>query len=188
MLEEIWKDIENYNGFYEISNLGRCRTHYAKGSGKYTRETRLLTPVKCTNGYLEYQLSKNGVRKCHMAHRLVAQAFIPNPDNKPEVNHKDEVINNNVETNLEWVTSKENANYGTRNARATEKQSIKLVQLSLSGDIIAIHTGLNKAGATVGVDSSSIMRVCKGKQKTSKGFKWMYYNDYLNKTTLGEVI
>ena len=175
---EVWKDIEGYDGFYEISNLGRCKTHKAPGSGKYTSEGRLLKPVKCTNGYLEYQLNKNGIRKCHMAHRLVAQAFIPNPLNKKEVNHLDECITNNVVSNLEWVTSKENANYGTRNQRAVEKNSIKVVQLSLEGEFIKIWDSFMDVERALGIDASSVIRVCKGRQKTSIGYKWMYEDDY----------
>lgn len=189
MLEEkeVWKDIEGYDGFYKISNLGRCKSHHALGSGKYTSEGRILKPFKCTNGYLEYQFRKNGKRKCHLAHRLVAQAFILNPNNKPEVNHKDEDITNNTVTNLEWVTSKENVNYGTRNIRVGNKLSKKVVQLTTDGKLVKIHSGLQKAGEEMNVDCTGIIRVCKGKQKTSKGFKWMYYTDYLNKITLGEV-
>lgn len=177
---EIWKEIDGYDGFYEISNFGRCKTHRAK-------EARLLKPVKCTNGYLEYQLSKNGKRKCHLVHRLVAQAFIPNPENKKEVNHIDECITNNIVSNLEWVTPKENCNYGTRNIRVAEKISIKVVQLSLDGELIKVWNSLSEAERNLGADRSSIIRVCKGKQKTCIGYRWLYYEDYLNMVTLGEV-
>ena len=186
-MKEIWKDIEGYKGFYKISNMGNCMTFRKKGSGKYIPFGRLLTPVTCTNGYLEYQLSMNGKRKCHMAHRLVAQAFIPNPENKPEVNHKDENIQNNCIDNLEWMTSKENANYGTRNKRVSEKISVAVVQLDINNNLIKIHNSLTKAGLEMGVGEECISRVCKGKQKLSKGYKWIYYTDYLDMITRGEV-
>lgn len=188
-MKEIWKEIDGYDGFYEISNLGRCKTHYALGSGKYTEEGRIIKPVKCSNGYLEYQLRKDGKRKCHMAHRLVAQAFIPNPDNKEEVNHIDECITNNKVDNLEWVTPKENCNYGTRNKRSIENHKYnKIIQLTLEGEYIATHNDAKEASKVVGLTGSScIIRCCKGENKQSKGYKWMYEKDYLNKVTLGEV-
>lgn len=184
---EIWKEIKGYNGFYEISNLGNCKTHYAKGNGKYIKVGRVIKPVKCTNGYLEYQLSYNGIRKCHLIHRLVAEAFIENPKNKPEVNHKDEDIMNNNVDNLEWVTSKENANYGTRNIRVAEKLGIAVAKLDEKYNLLHIYDSLAMAANEHNVDSSAIIRVCKGKQKTSIGYKWMYYNDYLDMITRREV-
>lgn len=179
---EIWKDIEGYNGFYEISNLGNCKTHYAIGSGKYTKEGRLLKPVKCSNGYSEYQLRINGERRCCLAHRLVAEAFIDNPMNKPEVNHKDEDIRNNYADNLEWVTSKENANYGTRNERSAIPKRIKVVKLDSNLNLLQTYNSLEQAGNDNNVGSECITRVCKGKQHYSNGFKWMYLDDYLKMT------
>lgn len=178
---EIWKEIEGYDGFYEISNLGRCKTHRAVGTGKYTSEARLLKPVKCTNGYLEYQLSKDGKRKCHMAHRLVAQAFIPNPCNKKEVNHLDECITNNIVSNLEWTTSKENANYGTRNERSLKNHNYnKIIQLTLDGEYVTTHENAKEASKSVNLTTAScIVRCCKKQKKQSKGYKWMYEKDYL---------
>lgn len=195
LMNEIWKPIIDFEGIYEISNLGRCRSldRYInrKNGSKQFIKGRILTPVKCTNGYLEYQINKDGKRYCKMAHRLVAEAFIPNPENKPEVNHKDEDIINNKVDNLEWMTSKENANYGTRNERckANNKTYKKVVQLTLDGEYIATYDYAIDGAKAVGLKGSeTITRCCKGKAKHSKGFKWMYEEDYLDMITLGEVI
>lgn len=108
-MEEIWKDIKEYEGIYQVSNLGRVK------SLKHSKEGKLLKGRVTGKGYLSVALFRNSVRKSNSIHRLVAEAFIPNPENKPEVNHIDENKLNNDVSNLEWVTSKENSNHGTRN-------------------------------------------------------------------------
>ena len=110
MMEE-WKAIPGYEGLYEVSNMGNVRN---------VRRNTLLRLSKTNNRYVRVSLCKNGIKTGLTVHRLVAEAFIPNPDNLPEVNHKDEdKTNNNVE-NLEWCDHKYNMNYGTRNIRAKE--------------------------------------------------------------------
>lgn len=185
---EIWRDVYGYDGFYEISNMGRCITHHAKGSSKYTKQGRLKNKVFGSNGYAMYSLHKDGTSKSHLTHRLVAQAFISNPQNKSEVNHKDEDISNNNVDNLEWVTSKENANYGTRNIRSTKNHNYnKIVQLTLEYQFVAIHENSRVASEKVGLGGGScIIRCCKGYNNQSKGYKWMYEKDYLNMMTRGE--
>ena len=105
MNEEKFKDILGFEGLYKIGDLGTC-LRFDKVKNKFV----IKKPIICTNGYIEYQLYKKGKGYCKLAHRLVAEAFIPNPYNKPEVNHKDEDITNNKVSNLEWMTSKENPN------------------------------------------------------------------------------
>ena len=115
MIEEIWKPIEGYEGLYEVSNLGRVRSldrfYYRLHKGK------VLSPTKDRYGYLTVTLNCNGKSKTIKIHRLVAQAFLPNPDNLPQVNHKDEVKSNNCVDNLEWCSAKYNVNFGTRQER-----------------------------------------------------------------------
>lgn len=96
-MKEIWKDIEGYEGVYHVSNLGRV---------KRVATNRVLQPYRNKVGYLLVYLCKNGKRKTHRIHRLVAQSFIPNQENKPEVNHLDENKSNNMVSNLEWSTRK----------------------------------------------------------------------------------
>ena len=119
--QEIWKDIQGYEGLYQISNLGRVKSLERiiitnNGITKKISE-KILKPYLKGNGYYNIVLRKDSKTKCYFVHRLVAKEFIPNPDNLPQVNHKDEnKLNNNVD-NLEWCTSKYNNNYGTHNER-----------------------------------------------------------------------
>ena len=176
---EIWKPIKDYEDCYEISNWGRVRSkdRYIRvcGGGERLIRGQIIKPMICTNGYYEICISRNKKRKVILLHRLVAIHFIENPNNYPEVNHKDEDITNNHVDNLEWCTSKYNANYGTRNQRCLEKIIKKPVrQLSLDGELIEIFSAIKDAMRKTGVDESQIIRVCKGKNLTAGGFKWEY--------------
>lgn len=134
-MEELWRDIEGYEGRYQVSNLGRIRSldHYSKEHvskyGKRYRHLfrgRMLTFSSDADGYLDvYLTDQNGHMSTFRVHRIVATAFIPNPDNLPCVNHKDECKSNNVVDNLEWCTNDYNINYGTRNARISRAQTGK---------------------------------------------------------------
>lgn len=109
---ETWKDIEDFEG-YQISNLGRVKSlNY-----RHTKRERILQQRLGTEGYCQINLFKNGKKYAFLVHRLVAMAYIPNPNGKPQVNHIDECKTNNCVENLEWATAKENTNYGTRNER-----------------------------------------------------------------------
>ena len=120
-MTEIWKNIEGYEGKYQVSNLGRVKSMIG--------QEKVLHPKKHRNGHLQIGLHKDKKRKTMYIHRLVAQAFIPNPDNLPCVNHKDENPSNNNVDNLEWCTQKYNCNYGTRVDRImeTKKQQYKKI-------------------------------------------------------------
>lgn len=113
---EIWKDIKDYEGLYQISNLGRVRS-LERTMHKRKCENKILTLTSDRNGYLRVGLCSNGKRINAYVHRLVAQAFIPNYDNLPMVNHKDENKQNNCVDNLEWITNLNNLNYGLHNLR-----------------------------------------------------------------------
>lgn len=113
---EIWKDIKGYEGRYQISNFGNVMSLNYNNTGK----PHLLAPSKDKDGYYQVGLSMKQNRKYFRIHRLVAEAFIPNPENKEQVNHKDEIKNNNNVDNLEWATVSENINYGTRNQRVAD--------------------------------------------------------------------
>ena len=117
---EEWKDIKGYEGIYQISNKGRVKSlHYGK--------EKILSGTPIKGGYLFINLSKNGKTKPFYIHRLVAQAFLPNPDNLPDVNHKDEDKTNNYVENLEWCSRKYNINYGNRNEITKKKNGKKIL-------------------------------------------------------------
>ena len=111
MQEEIWKDIKGYEGLYQVSNLGRVKSLKRKYKKRYIDKEIIKKFSKIPKGYLRTGLSKNGIVKYYFVHRLVAEAFIPNYDNLPCVNHKDCNTANNMADNLEWVTYKENNSY-----------------------------------------------------------------------------
>lgn len=115
-MEETWKSVVGYEGLYEVSNLGNVRsvdrTLNCKDGKIKHRKGHLLSP-KTDEGYFRVSLSKDGVKKLYKVHRLVAMAFIPNPDNLPVVNHKDEDKKNNKVENLEWCTVQYNSTYGS---------------------------------------------------------------------------
>ena len=166
IIKEIWKPIENYKG-YEISNLGNVR-HYDK-------------PLKpCGNVYKQVSLCKNGVRKNYTIHRLVAQAFIPNPYNLECVNHKNENKFDNRAVNLEWMTLRDNANYGTAHERTiktkTENNSfyMRAVFLKKDGQILDKFSSIKEASEKTGINASNIVQVCKGNRLTAGGYSWEY--------------
>lgn len=173
---EIWKDIEEYPN-YMISNLGRVKSlNY-----NHTRREKILKPHKNKNGYLYICLSKNGVHKSLSVHRLVAKAFIPNPHNLPEVNHKDENCINNCVFNLEWCTSEYNHNYGTHNERIgranyNKNTSKQVFQYDLENNLINVFPSGKEVQRQLGFDQSCISACCLGKLKTYKGFIWRHKN------------
>lgn len=119
--EEQWRPIEGYERMYEVSNLGRVRSSDSYNRlGRLHLKGRILRPKIEPNGYLRATLFKEGKRKVFMIHRLVAQAFIPNPEGLPQINHIDEDKTNNRVENLEWCDGKYNMNYGTRTERGTK--------------------------------------------------------------------
>lgn len=181
-MEEIWKDIRDYEG-YQVSNLGNVRSLDYKHTGK----VQVLKPGKKGNGYLYLRLYKDGKIKDCYVHRLVAQAFLPNPDNLPQVNHKNENPSNNRVENLEWCSAEYNSNYGTRNQRVSEvkrgtprseetkrKLSIPVAQYSKEGKLIAIYYAGKDASKQTGIRNSSISNCCRGKYKSAGGFIWKY--------------
>lgn len=183
-MTEIWKDIEGYEGLYQVSNCGRVKrlAGIVKGNwkqGERRQEERALKPL---NSHLEYKsvsLSKDGKMTHYLIHRLVAQAFIPNPENLPQVNHKDEnKVNNNVE-NLEWCTSEYNNNYGSHNERSSQakingKASKAVLQYSLDGTLVKEWPSVNEIQRQTGWDDSFISKCCRGRYKTAYGYKWSY--------------
>lgn len=165
MKKEYWKPVVGYEGHYQVSNFGRVK------SIKFGKEIILKQNIR--GGYYIVNLSKNGIVKTYLVHRLVAEAFIDNTDNLPQVNHKDEnKLNNNVD-NLEWCTHEYNINYGTRNKKASKKLSKPVLQYTLDGEFVREWKSTIECGRN-GYDQGHVAACCRGKLKTYKGFIWEY--------------
>ena len=188
---EIWKDIDGYEGLYQISNFGNVKSlGNGKANSSILHTVRLLKP-QITDGYLRIGLWKNGKCKHYFVHRLVAFAFIPNPNNYPIINHKDEIKTNNTVDNLEWCDCKYNSNYGTLRERLSKKMKGKkmskeaiekmvnsiskpILQLTKNDEIIRKWKSGAEIKRVLGFNPSNISKVCLGKQKTSYGYKWKF--------------
>ena len=171
---EIWKDIKDYEGLYQVSNLGRVKSLNYRHTGK----ERILKPGKAINGYLFVILCKDGKKDIFRVHRMVAETFIPNPENKPEVNHKSENKTDNRVENIEWIWHKDNCNHGTRNERVSKKLtngklSKPILQLTKSGDFIREWPSMMECERN-GFDQGGISNCCRGERKSHKGYKWKY--------------
>lgn len=169
---EIWKDVVGYEGLYQVSNLGRVRS-----LPRYSTSGKILKYQLDRYGYYRVCLSKHNKNTLKQIHRLVAQAFIPNPNNLSFVNHKDEDSTNNKVTNLEWCTHEYNCNYGTRNKRISITQSVDICQYTLDDKFIKKWHGINYVSKIYNINHANIISCCKGKRKSAGGYKWRYTND-----------
>lgn len=155
-MEENWRDVEGYEGLYQVSNLGNvCR------DGKIRRQGS-------RRGYCTVNLCKHGVVKVYFVHRLVAKAFIPNPNEYPILNHKDENPLNNRADNLEWCTYSYNMTYG--NAQASK---IKAVEQLLNGVVVKTWESMAEA-KRAGYSQGNISECCRGTRASHKGYEWRY--------------
>lgn len=166
---ENWRDIPGYVGIYQVSDNGNVRR-----KEKYKAVPGVLRPNKRPNGYLCVDLSKDCKRKTFLIHRLVSLAFIPNPDNLPQINHKNENKADNRVENLEWCDSRYNNNYGTVKKRISITKSIPIIQCNMNGEIIRKYYGMNEAARQTGIYVQNIHKCCIGVYKTAGGYKWKY--------------
>ena len=166
---EVWKDIPGYEGKYQVSNMGAVKS--LPRDDKFCKRPYevILKTFICGSGYQEVILKNNGKRKPKLIHRMVAEAFLPNPSGKREVNHIDGDKNNNAYTNLEWVTPSENI-----------RHSYDVLQnKSYSRKVMCIETGevfdsLKAAAEMYSLQLPLIWKCCNGKQKKTGGFHWRY--------------
>ena len=190
MEEEIWKDIPNYEGLYQVSNLGRVKRlnsiinlnsknqHCSFKTTKYYKE-KILKNINCNN-YLRVTLCKDNIKKIKQVHRLVAKSFLDNYNDELEVNHIDENTLNNCADNLEMCTSKYNCNYGTRNKHISDKHKKSILQYTTDGMFLKKWNSISEASEYYNVSISSITQCLKHKHKTSRNYIWRYESEVVN--------
>ncbi|AMN35505.1 NUMOD4 motif-containing HNH endonuclease [Clostridium perfringens] len=172
---EEWKFIKGYEGLYKVSSLGRVKSltrQIKRKTGNYKIQGKLLSLIKMKNGYLRVGLYKNKKYKLYAVHRLVAEAFLDNSNNFPQVNHKNEVKTDNRVENLEWTTREENINFGTRTERCKRKLSKKVKGTNIKTGEIIVFPSTVEAGKN-GFSQSAVCTSCKNK-KPHKGYIWKY--------------
>ena len=158
---EEWRDIKGFEGKYMVSNLGRVKSLNYRRTGK----EKIMEGVDNGKGYLQVKLWKDGKYKSCRINRLVAMAFLPNPDNLPEVNHKDEDKTNNKVENLEWCTSQYNVEYSKAKA---------VIGINKVSGLIVEFSSAHEAERQTGISNGSISNCCNGKRKSAGGHIWFY--------------
>lgn len=187
---EEWRDIEGYEGLYQVSSLGRVRTlpkpmFYGASSNVRNHESairamRIMKARKKLNGYLQISLFRNGKPRTFTIHRLVAKTFLPNPHKYPYINHKDEDKSNNTVDNLEWCTPSYNIHYGSAIQKLSKAKtnhpsmSKPVLQFNLDGRFVAEYPSANEAARVTGVKQGNISSCCNHTTKSTNGFIWRY--------------
>ena len=173
---EIWLPVKHYEGLYEISNLGRVKSvkRYRSGvNGKPVLvNERIVRQHKNSCGYMLVGLSKSGVQKQYLVHRLVAEMFIPNPNNYLEINHIDENKTNNCSRNIEWCSRSYNKHYNKNALKAGTKLKKAVLQYSLDGIYITEYDSVKQAIRQTGI--SHISECCNFKLSSSGGYIWRF--------------
>jgi len=186
-MKEIWKDIPGYEGYYQISSIGRVKAVARTITGRWGKQ-RLKELIrrngKNPKGYQLVDLHKNNISQTITIHRLVAMAFIVNPENKPCINHKNGIKDDNRVENLEWCTYAENNQHAIDTGLTPPPQKGKVgklhncskpvIQKRLDGSEIAKYECVRQASELTGANKSKISAVCRGERKTTGGYKWEY--------------
>lgn len=174
MKKEIWKDIVGYEGLYQVSSEGRVKSLVRKGK----RQEVILKQHNNGHGYLIVVLTRNSISKTFKVHRLVAQAFIPNPQNYRCIDHINTIRTDNRVENLRWVSHTENSANPITKERVTaaviKRVGKKVNQYDLEGNLVKTWDTPAKAAKTLGICDGPIRKCCLGKESTYKGFMWKY--------------
>lgn len=176
---EIWKNIVGYEGLYQVSNFGRVKS-LPRNTPAGMRGGKILNIEKSKNGYLRVNLWKNGKAKHFLVHRLVAEAFIPNPDNLPCVNHKNKQRDFNFVENLEWCTYEYNNNYEDHNELIAKSKYKIVYQFTLDGTFVREWPSVKEVQQQTGWSQGNISACCCGCKgfKSAYGYKWSYDKDF----------
>ena len=172
---EIWKDIPNYEGIYQASNMGRVKSL----KRPYGLKEKFLKPKLTRNGYYLIKLYKNSKARFYYVHRLVWEAFNGQIPEGLQVNHINEIKSDNRLSNLNLMTSKENCNWGSRNERRAKKQingkkSKPVLQFTLEDVFVKEYPSLKQVKRETGFNQGNIVNCCKGKYKQMYGYIWKY--------------
>lgn len=176
--QEEWRDIKGFEGLYQVSNMGRVKSQSRKvranTCGIRLLPEKILRDCKSNSGYKLVVLCKEGKHFNKMVHRLVAESFLPNPQNFAEVNHKDEDKLNNSLDNLEWCDRTYNANYGTGVSRCSKKKCKPVSMVDVGGRVVCQFGSALEAERETGVCRKKISSVCLGKRKKAGGYLWRF--------------
>lgn len=182
---EVWKDVAEYEGFYKVSNKGNIYSVERRDSRGNKCGGRALEPRYDKDGYLRVTLCKNGKQKTRFIHRLVAGAFVPNPNSYSEINHRDENKVNNYANNLEWCTREHNVNHGTMIERSAQARSKKVKATNIETNDVITFNSTVEAGRK-GYDQGGVAKACRGTYKAItgkliggdghlyRGYRWEY--------------
>ena len=176
-MNRIWKTIEEYPN-YMVNNIGEVKRKEGLDSAGHYRREKMLSPKMDKDGYYEYSLCKDGKMKCFRAHRLVAEAFIPNPDNKPCIDHINCVRSDNRVENLRWATNQENHNNPLSLINHKNASSIPIIQYTKDGKMLRKWESATEAAEELNLHHQRISKCCKGRygHKTTGGYIWKYYD------------
>ena len=176
---EVWRPVRNFEGLYEVSNLARVRSvsrWVQAGTTKRLATSTILKSHPLPSGYLTVTLKDKRRTATVTIHRLVAEAFVSNPNNLQDVNHKDECKTNNLPENLEWCDGEYNTNYGTAMKRMAAKRAKVVEQYTLDGVLVATYLGVPAAARATGFTRPNIDRAVRHPNQTANGYRWRFAN------------
>lgn len=176
-MKEVWADVKGYEGSYQVSNASNVRsvtrTIVYNDGRQYIYPSKIMTQLKTVKGYYTVNLTlHNKTKRCYV-HRLVAEAFIPNPENKPQVNHKDTNKSNNDISNLEWCTNEENIRHAYNNNLIPNRRPV--LQYDLEGHFIRRWNSITEVKKELNINH--ISDVCNGKRNKCGGYVWRYVDE-----------